>query len=174
MIGSFSVLPRLSYRVLDEHRLELDRPELEQNRTAALFRIETNEAPEALPGLSRTLDRLLPQGDSELRRTVHAWFTVVVRRRFPDAIIPEGVNLKESPMLEETLVKWHDQIVRETRREEDLVVRRKVLLELLSARFGRLPQTVRSQVEQITSTQELKRLARKVLKAKSLMEMGFH
>ncbi|HEV8577505.1 MAG TPA: Rpn family recombination-promoting nuclease/putative transposase [Thermoanaerobaculia bacterium] len=165
-------LPRLTYRLLDEHRLELDCPELEQNRTAALFRIETNEAPEDLPGLSRTLDHLLPSGDSELRRTVHAWFTVVARRRFPDAIIPEGVSLKESPMLEETLVKWHDQIVRETRQEEDLAVRRQVLLELLIARFGRLPQTVRNQVKQITSIQELKKLSRRVLKAKSLQEMG--
>src|SRR5262245_4410189 len=42
-------LPRLTYRLLDEHRLDLALPELEQNRTAALFRIETNEAPEALP-----------------------------------------------------------------------------------------------------------------------------
>jgi hypothetical protein len=93
---------------------------------------------------------------------------------FPDAILPEGVNLKEAPMLEETLVKWRDNIIRETRREAALEVRRRVLLELMTARFGRLPREVRSQIEQITSAEELRKLARRVLRAKSLQEMGFH
>jgi putative YhgA-like transposase len=159
-------LPRLTYFVLDERRLDLDRPELVQNRTAALFRIETTEAPEALPALSEALDDLLPPEDVELRRTVHAWFTWVVRRRFPDAILPEGIHLKEAPMLEETLVKWRDNIIREERQ--------KVLLEQMTARFGRLPREIRSQVEQISSAEELRKLARRVLKAKSLQEMGFH
>ncbi len=167
-------LPRLTYFVLDEGRLDLSRPELKENRTAALFRIETTEAPEALPGLSQALDDVLPSGDAELRRTVYAWFTWVVRRRFPDAILPEGIDLKEAPMLEETLVKWRDNIIRETRREAALEVRRRVLLEQMAARFGRLPHEVRSQVEQIASAEELRKLSRRVLKAKSLQEMGFH
>ncbi|HEY7213219.1 MAG TPA: Rpn family recombination-promoting nuclease/putative transposase, partial [Thermoanaerobaculia bacterium] len=99
-------LPRLSYRLLDERRLDLGRPELRRNQTAALLRVETNETPEALPGLSHALDSLLPEDDPELRRTVNAWFQSVVRRTFPDAILPEGMTLKEAPMLEETLVKW--------------------------------------------------------------------
>ncbi len=159
-------LPRLSYRLLDEHRLDLNRPELRRNQTAALLRVETNETPEALPGLSQALDGLLPQGDPELRRTVNAWFASVVRRTFPDAILPEGIDLKEAPMLEETLVKWRDQIILEDRQ--------KMLLEQMTARFGRLPREIRSQVEQISSAEELRKLARRVLKAKSLQEMGFH
>ena len=79
-------------------------------------------------------------------------------------------------MLEETLVKWRDQIIRETRRDERqrtaLEVRKQVLLEQMTARFGRLPREIRSQVEQITSAEELRRLARRVLRAKSLQEMG--
>jgi Domain of unknown function (DUF4351) len=158
--------------------LNLNRPELGRNTTVALFRIEANEEPSALPSLSRSLDELLPSGDLELRRTVQTWLGSVIHRKFPDAIISERVNLKEVPMLEETLVKWHDQIVRETRREAFREGRQEatkaILLDQMTIRFGHLPQEVRTQVEQITSTTELRKLARKVLKAKSLQEMGFH
>jgi hypothetical protein len=160
-------LPRLTYYLIDERRLDLNRPELMENPMAALFRIEANEVPEALPSLSQDLDGLLPPGDPELRRTVSTWFAAVVRRTFPDAIIPEGVNLQEAPMLEETLIKWRDQIVRETRRED----RREVLLEMMTLRFGPVPKDVRLHLDQITSLPELRRLTRRVLTAKSLEEM---
>jgi hypothetical protein len=42
-----------------ERRLDLDRPELQRNPTAAFFRLEANEALEALPGLYRDFDSLL-------------------------------------------------------------------------------------------------------------------
>jgi hypothetical protein len=164
-------LPRLTYYLIDERRLDLNRPELMENPMAALFRIEANEVPEALPSLSQDLDGLLPPGDPELRRTVSTWFAAVVRRTFPDAIIPEGVNLQEAPMLEETLIKWRDQIVRETRREARLEDRREVLVEQMSLRFGSLPENVRRQLDHITSLAELRRLTRRVLTAKSLEEM---
>jgi hypothetical protein len=103
----------------------------------------------------------------------------VVRRAFPDGIIPEGVNLQEAPMLEETLIKWREQIRREAQREARAALRegrleplRKMLLEQMTLRFGRLPATVRRQVEEISSMQELRKLGRKVLRAKSLEEMG--
>ncbi len=67
-------------------------------------------------------------------------------------------------MLEETLIKWRDQIVREERRE--------VLLDLMTLRFGRLPLEVRRRVEQISSKKELERLTRKVVSARSLEDMG--
>jgi len=66
-------LPRLTYLLLDERRLDLDRPELKRNPTAALFRFETNETLEALPGLYETLNDVLPRKEPELRRTVQAW-----------------------------------------------------------------------------------------------------
>ncbi len=67
-------------------------------------------------------------------------------------------------MLEETLIKWRDQSVRESRRT--------VLLKQLTLRFGRLPEEVRREVEQIISDKKLERLERKILSAKSLREMG--
>jgi hypothetical protein len=161
-------LPRLSYVLLDERRLDLNRPELKQNLTAALFRIETNENPEALPEYSQEIDSLIPRGERDLRRSVLAWFAMVVRRMLPDAIIPEGINLKEAPMLEKTIVKWHDQIEKKALLEG----RRDTLLEQMTFRFGPLPEDVRSRVQQMTSAKDLSRLARKILSAKSLQEMG--
>src|SRR5262245_57635624 len=96
-------LPRLTYFLVDECRLDLDRPELERNSTAALFQIETNEAEEALLYLYRRLRSRLPPKDLELRRIIDAWFVGVVRRTVSEAIIPEGLNLEEPTMLEENL-----------------------------------------------------------------------
>lgn len=180
-------LPRLTYILLDERRLDLDRPELKRNQTAALFRIETNASPEALPGLYQDLDRLLPR-DSALRRTVQAWLTSVAQRTFPDGIIPEGVNLKEAPMLEETLIKWRDQIrkeawqeglqegrkegLKEGLKEGQIQGLRKALLEQMTLRFGLVSKKVQNQVAHITSVKELEKLSRKVLSARSPKEMG--
>ena len=173
-------LPRLTYFLLDERRLDLGRPELEQNPAAALFRFETNESPETLPGLYQNLRDILPPGDTALRRTIDTWIVSVVRRTFPEAIIPDGVTREEVPMLEETLIRYRDQLREQFRREADearrealLEGRRQVLIEQMALRFGRLPEKVRSQVKQITSAQELRKLTRKILRAKSLQEMGF-
>jgi len=50
---------------------------------------------------------------------------------------------------------------------------RKLLLRLLAQRFGPLPEAVRNQVEEITSTRRLTSLASKVLTARSLGDLGF-
>ncbi len=165
-------LPRLTYLLLDERRLDLDRPELKRNLTAALFRVESNETPEALPGLYQDLDDRLRFEGSALQRTIQTWFIALVRRAFPGVIIPEGVNPQEAPMLEETLIKWREQWAREGRQEGLLEGRREQILEQMTQRFGRLPAAVRRQVEEISSIQELRKLGRKVLRAKSLEEMG--
>lgn len=90
-------------------------------------------------------------------------------------------------MLEENLILWSERIRKEAlreglregrkegrqkKREGQLEGMRKVLLQQMALRFGRLPKKVRSRVEQIDSTQVLGRLTRKVLSAKSLEEMG--
>jgi hypothetical protein len=78
-------------------------------------------------------------------------------------------------MLEETLIKWRDQVLREAeqiRRQGRLEPLRKMLLEQMTLRFGRLPAAVRRQVEEISSIQELRKLGRKVVRAKSLEELG--
>jgi predicted transposase/invertase (TIGR01784 family) len=169
-------LPRLTYRLVDERRLDLDRPELSHNRTAALFRIETSASPETLPVLTQAFDDLLSGEESELRRSFRTWLSAIARRTFPDGIIPEGVNLAEAPMLEETLIEWRDKLRREGqkegRREGRREGRKEALLQQMTLRFGRLPKEVRSQVEQITSPQKLNALTKKILSAKSLRDLG--
>jgi putative YhgA-like transposase len=166
-------LPRLTYLLLDERRLDLDRPELERNPTAAFFRIEANDIAAAIPDLHLQLQDRLPSGDSALRRAVDAWIMEVVQRAYPEAIIPEGMNLEEAPMgLEETLIRDRDRIQKEARREGGLLSLRTMLLDLMTERFGRLPASVRQQIEETSSIQELRKLGRKVLRAKTLQDMG--
>lgn len=168
-------LPRLTYLLLDERRLNLNRPELERNPTAAFFRVETNDRVEDLPGLYQQLQDRLPPGDSALRRTLKSWFTRVIQRTAPRSIIPEEVNLEEAPMLEENLIRWQEEARRKGRREgrqEGILSLQAMLLDLLTQRFGRLPAKVRRQIETTTSVSELRKLGRKVLRAKTLEDMG--
>jgi predicted transposase YdaD len=169
-------LPRLTYLLLDERRLNLDRPELASNPTAAFFQVEVNESAEALFDLHQQLKARIPPGDAQLRRDIDEWFLGVVRRMIPGAIIPEGVNFEESSMLEENLRRWNDEARQEGRREGrqegQIQARREMLRELMAQRFGRLPVHVRRQIEEISSLQELRRLGRKVLRAKTLQDMG--
>jgi predicted transposase/invertase (TIGR01784 family) len=169
-------LPRLRYVVLDEGHLDLDRPELSQNRIAALFRIETCKRPEDLPRLTRELARLLPPAEEpELRRTITIWLLAVLRRVFPGVTIPETVDLEDAPMLEETMLEWRRknrrEDLREGRREGRTEGMRQLLLQLLEQRFGPLPEEKRRSLEAITSPARLKRLADKILTARSLAEM---
>ena len=166
-------LPRLRYLVLDEGRLDLDRPELARNRVAALFRIETCQQPGDLPRLTRELARLLPPGkEPELRRTITIWLLAMLRRTFPGVTIPEIIDLEDAPMLEETALEWRKKDRREGRKEGRQEGIREVLLQQIERRFGPLPEEKRHRVEAITSPARLKRLADKILTAKSLQEMG--
>jgi len=160
-------LPRLTYHLVDERRLDLNRPELAKNLTAALFRFETGEVP-ALPDLYRDLKALIKPGESALGQTIHAWLVPVVQRAAPGAIIPEGINFEEASMLEENLAKYFESALQEGQVQS----LRRVLLDQMTLRFGRLPKKVRSRIERITSAQELERLARKVVTVNSLREMG--
>jgi Putative transposase, YhgA-like len=157
-------LPRLTYLLLDERRLDLDRPELERNPTAAFFQVEVNETAEVLPDLYKQLIDRIPPGNTELRRIIDAWFTGVVQRTVPGAIIPKGVP----SMLEENLIRWSERM----RKEGQIQARREMLLEQMTLRFGRMPVSVRQQIEGISSLQELRKLGRKVLRAKTLEDMG--
>ena len=75
-------------------------------------------------------------------------------------------------MLEETAQEWRKQALREGRREGEVSGMRDLLLQMMTTRFGRLPAGVRLRVEGISSKQELRKLGRKVLAAKSLQQLG--
>ena len=103
-----------------------------------------------------------------LAETVKAWFMRVIQRIAPGSIIPEEVDLEETPMLEENMLRWQKQ----ARREGEIRGLQAMLLDQLTQRFGRLPAQVRRQVEATTSLSELRKLGRKVLRAKTLDAMG--
>ena len=78
-------------------------------------------------------------------------------------------------MLEENLMRWEEKVRREGRREgrqEGILSLQAMLLDQLTLRFGRLPAKVRRQIEATTSLSELRKLGRKVLRAKTLEAMG--
>jgi predicted transposase/invertase (TIGR01784 family) len=162
-------LPQLRYLILDESRLDLNRPELSRNTIASLFRIETTTEPEEFFHLTRELATLLPRGEEpELRRTITIWLLAVLRRSFPGATIPETVDLEDTSMLEENMREWSKKNRKEGKREG----MREVLVRLLERRFGPIPEEKRRRIEAIISPARLNRLADQILTAKSLDEMG--
>ena len=174
-------LPQLTYHVLDQGRLDLELPELADNHLATAFQIETCEDLTGIPGLVTKLGGLVPaQEDPGLRQTYNAWLLPLLRRNFPDVSIPEIMDLEEVSMLEENVRAWEEKVRKESWREgrqegrqEGLVEgMQRVLLQLMSSRFGPLPQDLRRRVEGLTSVAELEKLTRRVLRAKTLLEMG--
>jgi predicted transposase YdaD len=162
-------LPRLRYLLLDENRLDLDRPDLAGNRVASLFRIETCREVERIPGLTRDLAALVPSSEEpELRRTVAEWLSHLLRRMAPGVTIPDMIDLEEVSMLEENLLDWSEKKRKEGRYEG----KRDLLLRLMERRFGPLSEEIRQRVEEIKSDRRLDRLADKILTAGSLREMG--
>jgi hypothetical protein len=158
-------LPRLRYLLLDENRLDLDRPELAGNRVASLFRVETCEEVEKIPRLIRDLAALLPATkEPDLRQTIGEWLAHVLRRIAPGVTIPDVVDLEDTSMLEENLIEWSER-----KRKDGF---RELLLRLLERRFGPLSEEIRHRVEEIKSARRLERLADKILTARSLREMG--
>jgi predicted transposase YdaD len=168
-------LPRLRYLLLDEGRLDLDRPELAGNPIAALFQLEVSKPSEDFLLLTRKLaDLLSREEDPEFRRTLNNWFISLVHRTFPGAIISQTMDLLEVPMLEETVQDWKRQLLKEGRREglrTGQIEMQKMLLQQMTLRFGRLPKKVRQRVEAISSARELQGLGRKVVLAKTLQDL---
>src|SRR6185295_6521666 len=140
----------------DERRLDLNRPELEENRTAALFRIEAFRNPADIPHLTRDLAGLLPRGEEpELRRKSNVWLRALLHRSFPGVTIPETVDLEEIRMFEERVREWEEKFLsagrQEGRHEGQLQGMQEILLQQMTLRFGRLPAKVRRQIAETSS-----------------------
>lgn len=71
-----------------------------------------------------------------------------------------------------TEMSWGDRLRAEGWREGVGQGAQKVLLRLLTRRFGRLPVAVRRRIEEIDSVDHLIRLAERVLTARSLEDLG--
>jgi hypothetical protein len=73
--------------------------------------------------------------------------------------------------LEEFIDRWEREFL-QARKKGIIEGMRHMLLGQLRQRFGRVPAGMRRAVEKIRSQRELQRLARRVLVAKSLDELG--
>lgn len=170
------LLPGLSYLVVDRSRLDVP-----QNLAAAFFRIEDARSPQDLLSLARPLARLLAEEDDpELSREFAELFVETFRRTFPEVTITRVDDLEEIHMLEQNMMRWRKRVLREARvqglkegREKGRVEgMRDVLLKLMEQRFGHLPSWAPSKVGEISSVEELDGLARRLLTAGSLSELG--
>jgi Putative transposase, YhgA-like/Domain of unknown function (DUF4351) len=182
--GCIPYLPQLTYLLVDESRLSPEALALPGNRVATLFRLEA-AAPEDLPTLASELTRLLPRKDEDpaLRRSLHGWLVRLLRRLLPGVTILGDIDFEEMPMLEETLIEWRNEALRQGRQEGRLEGRqegrhtgrvegmRALLLQQLEQRFGTLPAPVRRKVKALSSERRLEELARRVLAAGSLAEL---
>lgn len=175
--GLRQYLPQFRYLLLDVGRLDLDRSDLAQNPIASVLRLDASGASEDFLPLTRKLADLLSSiDDPELRRIFNSWWISLAQRTFPGAIISETLDLTEAPMLEESAKRWRRQLLQEGRqegRQEGMIAgTREVLLQQIKLRFGRIPGTVRQRVEAISSLRELRALARKVVLAETLQDLG--
>lgn len=83
-------------------------------------------------------------------------------------------------MLEQTLEEWGQKLRKEGRREGrkegleegQLKGMQKLLLEMLRDRFGPVPQSVRQRLGEVSSQDEMRRISRRILKARSLEDTG--
>ena len=75
-------------------------------------------------------------------------------------------------MLEETAQEWKRQWIKEGREEGLRTGQIEMLLQQMTLRFGRLPKAIRQRVEAISTMPELRALARKVILAESLQDLG--
>ncbi len=190
--GCERYLPQLTYLLVDENRLRPEEMALPGSRVATLFRLEAC-APEDLPALTAELAVLLPPGkETELRHHFTSWLLNLLRRMRPGVTIPAVRELEEVAMLEETLTEWWNGALekgrkegRQTGRKEgrqkgrqegretgQLEGMRQLLLRLLEQRFETIPARVRRKVKAISSAKELEELAKRVLVAPTLAEMG--
>jgi hypothetical protein len=123
--------------------------------------------PRGLPRTFPVLPASSPRSSPTRRTPNFAASSTTGSSRWSDghslALISETMDLMEAPMLEETAQEWRKQALKEGMKE--------LLLQQMTMRFGRLSPGVRRRVEEISSKQ-LRRLARKVLVATSLQQLG--
>ncbi|HZF09648.1 MAG TPA: DUF4351 domain-containing protein [Thermoanaerobaculia bacterium] len=123
-----------------------------------------------------------------MREHFTTWLRQLLRRLRPGVTIPQIGDLEEIAMLEETLTEWLNGAERKGRvegrvegqhegrragrQEGQIEGMQKLLLQMLEQRFGTVPVEVRRKVGAITSARKLGALAKRVLVAGSLAEMG--
>lgn len=112
--------------------------------------------------------RLSDEERFELLNCVETYLQLVPEEAADLAALNAGSKNREIRAME---ITWADRMIakgQELGRKEGA---QKVLLSLLTQRFGAIPKEVRQRVKEIDSVPQLTRLATKVLKARSLEDM---
>ena len=186
--GLEGFLPRLRYLLLDAHRLKMNRSKKIENFAEAVFRMETSNGKEDVFTVLKALaDTLKAPELKSLRRALNVWVKGLLQRHERDTKIREtiaGINdiFEDIDMAEATYEIWSETIrknIENTTRKKFLSEgekkgrkegEAKLLVRLLSRRFGPLPKWAETRVNKAKSAQ-LEKWADAVLDASSLTEV---
>ncbi len=161
--------PEFRYLLIDEGSLSREQLEAMRNLVALLFRLETSaKAAEAAAGLVALNEQLAARGTPEVELAFDLWLEQVLVPRFPEVNVGAIRDREGKAMLAQSLDKWIGDARREGRREGQ----KELLLGLLEQRFAPLPDRVIRRVRAIRSKARISELAKKVLEAKTLAELG--
>ncbi|HZI76238.1 MAG TPA: Rpn family recombination-promoting nuclease/putative transposase [Gemmatimonadales bacterium] len=166
--------PRLRYVLFDELRLPDVSTEERENLVAALFRLEQARLPADFARKIGELAELL-RANEDLRRSFTTWLTrVLLPSRFREVRFPEIQDLQEiqtmglAERVMELTREWEEQ-----GRQQGRESLQDVVLSLLEQRFGAaVSADTRSRVHSIHDLDELNRIAKGVLRARSLRDLG--
>lgn len=157
------VHPRVSYLLLDLHRLPGERLAAVEHPAAVLFELEQSDSAEAVVRGIERLTEMLPE-DDPLRKVFLSWLRyVLVPLRAPGAEIPEIERLEEfKTMLDENNPTWFA--------ESEKRGGAKILKRQVRRKFGALSDEIRARIE-AASPEQLLDWADRILLAESLDEV---
>lgn len=152
--------PQMAYLVIDEGSYSEQQLAGLHNIAAALFRVENLCAPEVVQELIEQLD-LWTEDNQELKRTIAQWLrTLFMRHSSYNILLPDVQTLKEMKMaLAERMTQWAENYkaqgmekgmekgLERGREQGRRTEAANLLLTLLSARFGQVPEDVAVRVQ---------------------------
>lgn len=182
--GLSTYTPHLRYFILDEHHYADSKLEVQlklKNFVAALFRLEKSRTKqEMLDVINALIEWLASPTKASLRRAFSAWIYRLVEKRFgkdepsksePKSEIPDLPEVQT--MLSETIDSWIEQAAQKARKEGMEKGYTEVLLKQLELKFGKLPNEVVEQVNQLT-TDDVMLCLQRVLIAKRMEDVLPH
>jgi hypothetical protein len=165
--GLEAIHPRVSYLLLDLHRLPPEKLAGAEHPVAVLFELEQSDSPEAVVRGIERLTAMLPEEDP-LRKVFLNWLRyVLVPLRMPGAEIPEIERLEEfKTMLDEKNPTWTAKWLSKGEAKGEA----RVLKRQIQRKFGALSDEIRARIEAAGSEQLLD-WADQLIMAQSLDEV---
>lgn len=161
--------PRLDYILLDEGAYTAAELTPLKNLVALVFRLENSRTPEdILQVIDRLIEWLSAQEQDSLRRAFTVWIGRVILAREknkPEAMAFKVAELNEvRRMLAERMKEW-DRVAHETGFREGM---QQGILEVLSIRYGFVPEEAQALISQINSIEYLRSLHREAIRSSSI------